>query len=243
MTLHPQHPVGMIAVAGAMLIAVGTSHAGSAKLELKRVDRFGLPLSVIFFDIDHFKKVNDTHGHAVGSHVIREIANILIVCLRETDALGRYGGDEYVIGLPGCDLDDAVDVAERLRCLVAETLFRLGQAEVYTTLSMGVAEFSPGDDLEALLGRADMAMYVSKQSGRNCVNVLRPRDALPIMSGSDRWSVPIASASESSTGDRTVRRAIAAAFASPRAAREADSDAASTPAPEGADVLPSTRSV
>ena len=148
-------------------------------VELRRVARFNLPVAVIFFDCDRFKSVNDTHGHAVGSHVIKEVARILVANLRDTDVLCRYGGDEFVIGLPGCDLDRGVETAERLRNLVKMSTFRLGAAVVRCTLSMGV-EASPPEtpwDLGALLKRADGALYRAKALGRD--RVCTPEDEPP----------------------------------------------------------------
>jgi two-component system cell cycle response regulator len=141
------------------------------ELELRRVNRFGIPLACIFFDCDRFKSVNDTHGHMMGSHVIKEVARILVANLRETDVLCRYGGDEFVIGLPGCDLDAGIATAERLRALVELSTFRLGDAEVRCTLSMGVTAAHVGEtvDLGTLLERADEALYDAKEGGRNRV--------------------------------------------------------------------------
>ena len=149
-------------------------------LEVKRVPRFGTPLSALFFDLDRFKLVNDTHGHAVGSYVLKEIARMLVDNLRETDVVGRYGGDEFVVGLPGCPLEDAIDVANRIRVFVEKNVFRRDDAEVSVTLSLGVAECSPQDDgnLERLLKRADVAMYMAKEAGRNRVCTLTPGDVV-----------------------------------------------------------------
>ena len=147
------------------------------KLELDRIERFNIPVSLIFFDCDRFKQVNDTCGHAMGSHVLREVARIMVANLREVDVLCRYGGDEFVLALPGCPLDDAERVAERLRSLVAMTGFRLGADEVYITLSMGVAHADGGEPLtpERLLARADAALYVAKAQGRDQVRRYHPK--------------------------------------------------------------------
>ena len=145
-------------------------------LELKRVPRFHVPVAVIFFDCDHFKGVNDSHGHAVGSHVLKEVAHILVANLRDTDILCRYGGDEFVIGLPGCDLERGIETAERIRELVKMSRFRLGAAEVSVTLSMGVEACTPEVpfDLDTLLQRADSALYIAKEQGRDRVRTLSP---------------------------------------------------------------------
>lgn len=141
------------------------------ELELRRVNRFGIPLACIFFDCDKFKGVNDTYGHIMGSHVLKEIARILVMNLRETDVICRYGGDEFVVGLPGSDLAAGVQTAERLRSLVQLAVFRLGGDEVQITLSMGVSAAHVGEscDLARLLERSDQALYDAKEGGRNRV--------------------------------------------------------------------------
>lgn len=145
-------------------------------LELRRVPRFHVPVAVIFFDCDRFKQVNDTSGHAVGSHVLKEVARILVANLRDTDVICRYGGDEFVIGLPGCDLARGVETAERIRELVKMSTFRLGNAEVRVTLSIGVEACTPEHpyELDPLLQRADAALYLAKERGRDRVCVLDP---------------------------------------------------------------------
>lgn len=143
-------------------------------LELRRVRRFEIPVSCVFFDCDHFKAVNDTHGHAMGSHVIKQVARMMVANLRDTDLICRYGGDEYVLGLPGANLAQGVHTAERLRQLVKLHTFRLGEAESRVTLSLGVAACTPEDrvDLETLLARADQAMYLAKEGGRDQVQAI-----------------------------------------------------------------------
>lgn len=139
--------------------------------ELRRVGRFGVPVTVIFFDCDHFKRVNDTVGHAVGSHVLKEIARLLTANLRDTDVLCRYGGDEFILCLPGCGLERGLEAAERIRLLVKMSVFRLGSAEVSLTLSMGVEVSTRAAPLEldVLLARADAALYRAKALGRDRV--------------------------------------------------------------------------
>jgi diguanylate cyclase (GGDEF)-like protein len=141
------------------------------EIELRRVRRFNSPLSVMFFDGDRFKRVNDVHGHAAGTMVIKEIARILVSQLRETDILCRYGGDEFVVGLPACDLASAYEVADRLRQVVSISPFQFGDDEIYITLSLGVASSTPAMPLtlDALLAQADTALYKAKNTGRNRV--------------------------------------------------------------------------
>jgi diguanylate cyclase (GGDEF)-like protein/putative nucleotidyltransferase with HDIG domain/PAS domain S-box-containing protein len=124
------------------------------------------PFSVIFLDVDYFKNINDTHGHAVGDQVLIDIARLL---QRETysgEIVGRYGGEEFVILCPGTDLPAAVRRAERLRTAIRTT--HLGSIELpRITASFGVAQLEPGDNAESLLRRADQALYHAKQTGRD----------------------------------------------------------------------------
>ena len=141
--------------------------------ELIRAVRQHVPLGVILADLDHFKSVNDAHGHAAGDTVLREAASRMVAALRPYDRLGRYGGEEFLIVAPGCGLEDVVGVAERLRlALLAEPVqTRSGAIEI--SASFGVissAQFNHGD-AEALIQAADEALYQAKASGRNCVQV------------------------------------------------------------------------
>lgn len=143
--------------------------------ELARCGRAGVPLSVVMLDLDHFKKINDNYGHLQGDLVLREVADRLVRALRIPDVVGRYGGEEYVILLPECGVDDASQVAERLReALAAEPVARLdGEGVVQVTGSFGVS--SPGivknHTVEEIIQRADHALYRAKHEGRNRVVV------------------------------------------------------------------------
>jgi len=138
------------------------------ELEFRRARRFDRPLSAIMIDIDHFKNVNDTHGHAKGDQVLKSLAQFLQVQLREFDILGRYGGEEFVIVLPGADLPNARNVAYRLRTGVQERPMINGSVSI--TVSLGVTELSSDIlDFQALMNKADMAMYDAKRAGRNRV--------------------------------------------------------------------------
>lgn len=136
------------------------------KQEIYRARRYEETLSVIILDIDHFKSVNDTFGHQTGDYVLTEISAILKTHLRESDTLGRWGGEEFLIIVPGTDLQGAMALSEKLRESVQMHHFKtVGQQ----TGSFGVAQFSEGDTKESLIGRADTAMYVAKNNGRNRV--------------------------------------------------------------------------
>jgi diguanylate cyclase (GGDEF)-like protein len=139
--------------------------------EIQRAERSGKELSVLFLDLDRFKRVNDEHGHLVGSQVLRHLSRVLAECVRQVDTLARYGGDEFTILLVDTPHEAAMGVADRIRTTVAETLFEgEGGASIRLTISIGVAtcpRHATGRD--ALLDCADKAMYRAKSLGRNCV--------------------------------------------------------------------------
>jgi len=140
--------------------------------EVERSHRFGRPLSAIMFDIDFFKNVNDTYGHANGDRVLRQISDRISKNIREIDILGRYGGDEFTILLPETDLFVATNVAERLRLSIVDAPFDIDEASLRITISLGVAKATADTiDLASLLDQADMALYAAKQGGRNRVEV------------------------------------------------------------------------
>jgi diguanylate cyclase (GGDEF)-like protein len=139
--------------------------------ELSRATRENAPLSIVLADIDHFKSINDTYGHFVGDGVLSEIAARLKAELRDYDRIGRYGGEEFLIVLPGCATEDAVRQAERLRAAVQQAPFLVSNSTLSVTLSAGVAvdEGSRRFDVDSLLQRSDLALYRAKHSGRNRV--------------------------------------------------------------------------
>jgi diguanylate cyclase (GGDEF)-like protein len=142
-----------------------------AEAGFKSARRYHRPLSVIMLDIDHFKKVNDTYGHAVGDKILRSVADRCAQALRETDTIGRYGGEEFVVVMPQTPLREAREhVAERLRAAVADQPVDTDKGPVTVTISLGVAEIgSVDDDLDGLLNRADEVLYDAKEAGRNRV--------------------------------------------------------------------------
>lgn len=140
--------------------------------EWLRRERSGIGYAVLMVDVDHFKQVNDNFGHAAGDAVLREVARRLGVGRRPLDRLGRYGGEEFVVLLPGIDDSGAATVAERLREAVAATPVLIEGQAVAVTVSVGVASAASGDtSAEAPVERADMAMYAAKRAGRNRVRV------------------------------------------------------------------------
>ena len=120
-------------------------------------------------DIDFFKKVNDTYGHASGDEVLRTVASIIKAQLRESDIPARYGGEEFAVLLPYTHIDEAKIVGERLRKAVEEASIQLDKLNINVTISMGLAELTPDLSGEELFKLADKALYEAKESGRNRV--------------------------------------------------------------------------
>lgn len=132
--------------------------------------RYSHPLSLIIFDLDHFKRVNDKFGHVSGDKVLFSITTLCNKQLRQQDLLCRYGGEEFAVLLPNTNLEDAVQLAQRLRTTVGSYDFEQELGESYSiTISAGVSTLTPGDDIESLIKRADSGLYQAKNSGRNCV--------------------------------------------------------------------------
>jgi two-component system cell cycle response regulator len=147
-----------------------TAHMETA---LRRAEANGKPLSVLMLDIDFFKHVNDTYGHAVGDLVLKELAGRMTRSIREFDTAARRGGEEFVVVMPECDVAIALNVAERLRQLVANRPFCTGEGrDVPVTVSIGIASHqNDADTAGQLLARADEALYEAKRKGRNRVEV------------------------------------------------------------------------
>ncbi len=137
--------------------------------EFNRAKRSGAPLALFMTDIDHFKSVNDRHGHMGGDEVMREVARRLHTTFRKEDAVGRYGGEEFVALAVGCAASDAVRLAERFREAVSGHAFQVGTTTTAITTSTGIATGNAADGLETLLKAADEALYCAKKAGRNRV--------------------------------------------------------------------------
>lgn len=143
-----------------------------AERELTRVQRNGRPLSLLLFDVDHFKRINDTHGHAVGDRVLTEIVQRAEKEIRGMDCIARVGGEEFAALLPEVDASSALVVAERLRTALgthAVTDSSSTSAAVTYTVSIGVATLIPSESIAELMRRADIALYEAKAGGRNTV--------------------------------------------------------------------------
>jgi len=141
---------------------------GEAEQEMERADRYGRPLAVVMIDIDHFKAVNDGYGHAAGDAVLAAAAAACHALLRDVDCFGRIGGEEFALLLPETTLAGAMEVAERLRQAIAASEVAFGDRSLRVTASLGIAERGDGDsDFDALLARADVALYRAKAAGRD----------------------------------------------------------------------------
>ncbi len=145
------------------------------KEELSHAKRTQRPIALLMIDIDHFKKVNDTHGHLAGDMVLHQVAQMLQKSVRTEDLLARYGGEEMVVLLRGADEANATQLAERMRQTVAATPIPYESVSIPITISIGVAAFGPAtpyDTIEAFIQAADACLYTSKQSGRNRVTAV-----------------------------------------------------------------------
>lgn len=181
------HLVGQLQAKNAELEGMASSdeltglhnrHALDARLEaeLERAARYGVPLSVVMFDVDHFKRVNDTLGHAAGDEVLRRMARIARDQVRRPDDLFRWGGEEFLLLAPHTDLQGATALAEKLRAAIeAERFSDAGTV----TASFGVAEWRAGEYRDEWFRRVDQAMYRAKNAGRNRVVAFGPDESLP----------------------------------------------------------------
>lgn len=143
--------------------------------EFGRASRYGNKLSFILLDLDHFKNVNDTYGHIAGDEVLKSTAKVIQDSLRNSDTLGRYGGEEFGIILPETDLPGAIVLAERLRVKIASTPIYHNNTKLSVTTSVGVAQLSTDfESIEQFIHAADMALYHSKENRRNKVTAYNP---------------------------------------------------------------------
>jgi two-component system cell cycle response regulator len=134
---------------------------------IRLAKRTSEPLCVCMVDLDHFKRINDTNGHLVGDAVLRDVAARMEAAVRSFDTIGRYGREEFVIILENTPLETAHEVAERVRKRVGDSPINVSGTSVSVTLSAGIAQLRPGDTIASIIGRADVAMYEAKSSGRD----------------------------------------------------------------------------
>lgn len=151
-----------------------------AEQELRRARRFSRDMAVMMIDIDYFKKINDTRGHAVGDTILQGVVRRSVESLRQSDTMGRIGGEEFAVLLPETTLEAAYDVAERLRVHIEERPFIVEATPIACTVSIGVAHLEANDlGVEGLLHRADQALYRAKGTGRNRVETDRGASEKP----------------------------------------------------------------
>jgi diguanylate cyclase (GGDEF)-like protein len=142
--------------------------------ELEHAKKKNQMLSVIMVDMDHFKHINDTYGHIVGDHVLTIFAQVILKCIRKTDVIARYGGDEFVVVLPNTDTETAKCIAERIRHDVSEMYIPPVEGVVISSIqcSVGVSTYPVHcDSRNSLIYTSDLALYMAKRSGRNCIKV------------------------------------------------------------------------
>jgi diguanylate cyclase (GGDEF)-like protein len=145
---------------------------GMIENEIRRFERYGERFSLILIDADHFKCINDTHGHTAGDSALQHIARRSVESVRDADIVGRFGGEEFIVLLPHTAATDAAIVAERIRNSVHECLFTWQKRDVPITLSLGVAEVSSTTStFEDLVKTADQALYLAKRAGRDQVAI------------------------------------------------------------------------
>jgi len=141
--------------------------------EINRYNRYQRPLSLLLIDVDHFKEFNDAHGHLEGDKVLFQIAKLITSCLRTMDTAYRYGGEEFTVILPETTCDSAMAVSERINEVVKNDLF-IGDDKKEMSVSIGVTEYLPGELVTEFVRRADKAMYMAKEGGRNRTSLLLP---------------------------------------------------------------------
>jgi diguanylate cyclase (GGDEF)-like protein/PAS domain S-box-containing protein len=145
-----------------------------ADQESQRANRYNHPLSIMMLDLDHFKRLNDTYGHAAGDKALQRFTTLCCNALRTVDIFGRWGGEEFVTLLPETDAEGAVIIAERLRKLVSQSILVYNDQKVSFTASIGIAQYRSGEvTVEGPLSRADSAVYDAKKAGRNRISVYR----------------------------------------------------------------------
>lgn len=145
-----------------------------AEREALRSNRYHHSLSLLMFDLDYFKRLNDTYSHTAGDKVLQRFTTLCVNALRNVDIFGRWGGEEFVALLPETDIDGAAVIGERLRKLVADSVLNFHDHKINFTVSVGIAQFKDGESsMDGPLSRADSAVYDAKKAGRNRISVFR----------------------------------------------------------------------
>ena len=137
--------------------------------ELSRINRSGESISLLMVDVDNFKNINDVYGHECGDYVLKHMVDLIQSVLRKYDMMARWGGEEFLIILPRTDINQAKIVAEKISTCVRSQTFNYQGRSFIVTITVGVAQYQAGEDLDSVIKRADEAMYCGKKSGKNCV--------------------------------------------------------------------------
>ena len=145
--------------------------------KIEELDRYKRPFGIIFVDIDHFKRINDTFDHDSGDRVIKMVSRTISHSLRSFDVMGRWGGEEFVVVVVNVNEEHLYAVSDRLRRLVEQSGIMIGSESVHVTVSIGATLGQPGDNVHTILKRADHLMYQSKRAGRNCISMNRQEKA------------------------------------------------------------------
>jgi diguanylate cyclase (GGDEF)-like protein len=140
---------------------------GRLEIEIGRARRYKAGLTAGMLDVDHFKKINDDHGHPAGDAVLSHLASLITASVRSTDVVARYGGEEFAFLLIDAAVEEATIITDRLRERIAGHRFELAEASIGCTVSIGLAPLKPDDTSQSFLQRADAALYVAKRGGRN----------------------------------------------------------------------------
>jgi diguanylate cyclase (GGDEF)-like protein len=140
-----------------------------AQKKRDEIKRYGSSAYLLLLDIDFFKKVNDTYGHLAGDEVLRSVAKTLAARFRSTDTVGRYGGEEFCVLMPAIGEASAISIAEDIRKSIEQLSVRFEDKTIRVTISIGMAEMTPDQDMAALIADADAALYKAKETGRNRV--------------------------------------------------------------------------
>jgi len=146
--------------------------------ETIRVERNKKTFSLVMCDIDHFKSVNDKHGHECGDYILKEVAKTIVSSLRKQDIVARWGGEEFILLLPETDLEGGRTVAEKIRRIIDEYEFKYNNKIIRINLTLGVSEYSIDKSIDGCVKEADKALYHGKNNGRNRVEVFNPKDIL-----------------------------------------------------------------
>mgnify|MGYP001951571571 CR=1 FL=1 len=137
--------------------------------EISRASRYDLKFSLVFLDLDHFKQINDTHGHIVGDNILKRIAKLLCADLRSRDITARWGGEEFILLSSHTSADSAYRLGEKLRLAIASTVFKAEERPITVTTSIGIAKFESPEKFDHSLALADQQLYRAKNTGKNKV--------------------------------------------------------------------------